>query len=271
MARLFTTHDPAHIHAFLGMFCVCSFFYFYTQMVWQWSFPSVPIHITAIHCLLTFSSLLFAVPKKRNQKNPTIIWEEYRLHACCFTARSVAIHALEMIVPIHRAGMPRLLVVLLTGIVTDTVSKVWGEPNVTTVRGPGIEKIKSPTVRRIIPVYASYQIIAVISHLYPHGRRTGFNTIIAIQSSAFLMTLVRKNKIRWVTHAVVYTLCLLLSVLGIWLQVQYRHQRIFIACCVCAVTARIKFSVNKYLIWCCIATVWGVTTLYEMNLLKVVK
>ena len=39
----------------------------------------------------------------------------------------------------------------------------------------------------------------------------GFNTLITIQSSAFLMTLVRKNiiKIKW--HMIIYSFCLAIS------------------------------------------------------------
>jgi hypothetical protein len=187
-----TQHDPLHLHATLGFSCLLSFLYFYASMIWHWDLPRVPPSIMVLHCTLSFSSLLFTVPMKRNLKNPTIIWEEYRLHACAFTLRSLVIHMVATMPPSPATSFLRLCVVMCTGLAADYITKRWGEKGITTVRGPGLEKIKSKAVRRLIPIYASYQIIAVVSHLYTHARShaAGFNTLVAIQSR-----LLRRNKI----------------------------------------------------------------------------
>ena len=61
--------------------------------------------------------------------------------------------------------------------------------------------------------YAFYQFSAVGSHIIPNARLMdlGYNALIAIQSSAFLMTLFRKGLIRWYTHATWYSIALILS------------------------------------------------------------
>jgi hypothetical protein len=64
------------------------------------------------------------------------------------------------------------------------------------------------------------------------------------------MTLVRKGIIRWKYHAIGYTVCLLLSLYGIWLQVAAGHRLVFWSLCAVACGARIQLGVNKYELWC---------------------
>jgi hypothetical protein len=92
-----------------------------------------------------------------------------------------------------------------------------GDVRMTTIRGKTSEDgdvsnaNKAP--RQILLFYAFYQFCGLGSHLIPNKRLAdlGYNTLIAIQSSAFLMTLFRKGLIRWYTHAFWYTLALIMS------------------------------------------------------------
>lgn len=76
---------------------------------------------------------------------------------------------------------------------------------------------KSPFLMSIVfhgqKYYAFYQIAAVCCHLTPCDQTSnlGYNTLIAIQSSAFLMTLYRKSLIYQHSHAFWYSLALLMS------------------------------------------------------------
>ena len=91
----------------------------------------------------------------------------------------------------------------------------------------------------------------------------GWNTLIAIQSSAFLMTLKRKSLIRSRTHLFWYTLALFLSIFYIW-QVKgwFFLAVVFFLFCLKVPPApsyrfpqvltkfvQVKFDVNKYVMW----------------------
>lgn len=230
MARLFSSHDPYHVHAVLGLVCLASFVYSYTTMsvmAVQW----VP------HVLLSCSSLVFSVPSKRIARNPTIIYQEYRLHAIVFTFRSLLIYLASYE---HRAM--RLIIVLGASAVADLISREVGDPRQTTVRGNG--QARDKRVKVLIKLYSSYQIIASAAHIAGQDAPfNGFTTLISIQSSAFLMTLVKKGKIKWYTHAVLYTLALLLSVSTL----EFGTATVWmVAGCV---LARVGAGINKYALW----------------------
>ena len=73
----------------------------------------------------------------------------------------------------------------------------------------------------------------------------GYNSLVAIQSSAFLMTLFRKGLIRWYTHAVWYSIALIMS----WV-VMYSHlPLIFWAKIAICFQLRVNVRLGKYTIW----------------------
>ena len=73
----------------------------------------------------------------------------------------------------------------------------------------------------------------------------GYNNLIAIQSSAFLMTLVRKGLVRWYTHAFWYSVALILS----WMYMYQCFPLIYWAKFVFCYQLRCTFRMNKYLMW----------------------
>ena len=96
--------------------------------------------------------------------------------------------------------------------------------------------------------YAFYQFSALGSHLIPEARLMdlGYNALVAIQSSAFLMTLFRKGLIRWPTHAFWYSVALIMSwtamlklTAGIWFWI-----KVFTA-----FKLRTNYRMGKYKIW----------------------
>lgn len=122
-------------------------------------------------------------------------------------------------------------------------------------------------VRHLTLVYAFYQFLALGSHLMPHGPRAmdlAYNTLIAIQSSAFCMTLHRKGLIRWQTHAAVYGICLVASAAYI---LSALHSWTFFGAVLAAFVARTQLRVNKYVIWIAFAISWvyGMHAVYVLG------
>ena len=257
MAHLFTLHDPGHIHASLGALALLSFLYFYAGIVTSGRLPPhVPPAVILMHTALSASSLVFSVPRNRVKRQPTLIHFEYRAHALIFTMRSGLIHAANSV---GAAAAVRLAVVLAASAAADWVTATYGEPGVTTVRGNG--RFRDIRVKTLVPLYSIYQIIASASHIYDVGPPTfsGYNTLIAIQSSAFGMTLCRKGLIRWQTHAATYSLCLLLSGYAVVLQTVLAPPPdcyTFWALTALVAAARIGGGWNKYALWLAFTAAW---------------
>ena len=156
--------------------------------------------------------MIFRVPKKRLPARPMVIYEEYRLHAAVFTARCFSVFALAMLVyPLPFWLAP--VVVALHHLAADRITQLHGTPNNTAVRATAARVKESTFYKVVSKLYSFYQFLAIASHILPNDRLgdLGFNALIAIQSSAFLMTLFRKRIIRSKTHMVVYGFCLVLS------------------------------------------------------------
>ncbi len=238
MAKLITAHDRFHVHKTLGLLCLCHFVFRYTR---PWP-VHVPWHWMAAHVLLSASSLMFKVPAKRIQRRPTIIWKEYQLHAVLFTTRCMAVWAVPF-------GVARCLSVLSIHVLVDTVTDKYGQPGATTVRGQH-GKRKSTLTQAMVIAYGLYQHLALASHLAAGPERgLGWNALIAIQSSAFAMTLVRKGMWTWRHHAAFYTACIGLSAAYICSQLQ----RTQLVLAMMAYAAR-RTGASKYLIWTVYAT-----------------
>ena len=109
--------------------------------------------------------------------------------------------------------------------------------------------------KSILWFYAFYQFCAIGSILIPNARLAdlGYNVIIAIQSSAFMMTLFRKGLIRWYTHAFWYTLALFLSQLV--LRASAPNATYFYSKIALMFFFRVNFGMNKYLVWAILCTI----------------
>lgn len=166
----------------------------------------------AAHLLLSCSSLIFNVPRKRIPAKPMVIYEEYRLHAAVFTSRCFVVFALAMLVKPMPFWLP-WLAVALHHLTADYITSIHGTPNNTAVRATAAKVQISTFYRIVAKLYSLYQFLAIASHILPNERLgdLGFNALIAIQSSAFLMTLFRKRIIRSKTHLLVYGFCLVIS------------------------------------------------------------
>jgi hypothetical protein len=248
--KLFTPEDKYLVHKFFGFCSLLSFLYRYVYVLpttgnLGMDGSALDIVTLVIHFFLTFSSLIFHVIEHRIPSRPLIIYEEYRLHAIIFTTRGILVSLLgfycqEMEV-IQRRWL-LAMVILLSHLVVDYITSVHGMKGVTAVRNDGVL-----TFQYIGLFYSYYQIAALGSFVTWNDRLgdLGFNTLIAIQSSAFLMTLKRKSLIRWYSHAFWYSLCLALSYYVMWSI----NGSLFFLYPAILFFFRVKFGLSKYLLW----------------------
>jgi hypothetical protein len=246
--KLVTSHDPYHVHKTLGLGCLSSFLYHYGV---NWPLTGslgATTPILLLHVALSCSGIQFTVPAQRILKWPTMIWEEYRLHAVVFSFRALPVAWLD-------PGLPRAVCIAAVHMAADEVTRHWGRDGNTTVRGDH-DRAKSRRLWWMTRSYAVYQYLALASHLVGrNGMDLGYNSFIAVQSSAFCMTLHRKGLITWKSHAIVYLICIALSA-GFIVQSLPWWQ---IALALCAGYARMH-GLPKYPLW---ILYWGlVETLY---------
>ena len=229
MRRLITKHDNLHLHKLLGGFSILSLIYRYSIGL-KFSRENVFDCLTmTCHFALALSGLFFTVPKKRT-KLPLIIYEEYRLHAITFTSRCFFVFFLQEYAP---------LVVLTHHIVADFITWKFGMAGNTAVRGIGSRS----WYKYVALTYSFYQFLAIASHLFNPNPNNAFNTLIAIQSSVFLMTLYKKKIIRGRAHMLVYSYCLLLSAYN--MDLKPRH----VMLTVIVFLLRVALNLNKYFLW----------------------
>ena len=251
ISRLMTKQDNKNIHKTLGFLSVCSFIYRYgfiypSQGNLGFDGSFFDWVTMSVHVILSSSAIIFHVPKKRIPDKPLVIYEEYRLHAMIFTFRCFFVFLFSIVFP----SRPWYLVPAIVGLhhcQADMVTKDYGSTGNTAVRSTS-ERLKiSDFYKKMSLFYSFYQFLAIASHLVMNERSAdlGYNSLVAIQSSAFLMTLYRKKIITGKTHMLVYSGCLVLSSYHIIRLLD--SYTVFLA--TCAFITRIKTPINKYLIW----------------------
>ena len=87
-------------------------------------------------------------------------------------------------------------------VLADRITSIRGIPGNTAVRTTSGSMKLSKFYTGVAKVYSLYQFLAIASHILPNARLgdLAYNAIIAIQSSAFMMTLYRKRIIHGTTH-----------------------------------------------------------------------
>ena len=252
-SKLFTSEDTLHVHKVLGISCLLHFMYRYlyvlprTNTLGYGSSFRLDTVTLLLHLGLSYSSILFHVLKARIPERPLIIYAEYRLHAMVFTTRGVLISLVGVyahLIPSAYRQACVLLIVLSTSLAVDVITSKYGTPGITAVRNNS-----DGTLVPLRLAYAYYQFIALGSllHVDVKSGDLGFNVLIAIQSSAFLMTLKRKGLIRCYSHAFWYSFALCLSSYYIW----YVKGSLFMLHMMGLFFIRTQLSVSKYLIWTC--------------------
>lgn len=254
--KLFTKEDPQNLHKTFGILVLLSFFYRYgvcyrrsgnlefNGSIFDW----VTI---LVHLGLSTSSLIFIVLPKRIRHKPLIIWEEYRLHAILFTLKASSGYFFNQLFPHSLKGTNTEQFVLYSVMMcihlfVDEITRRHGSTDGTTTVRVSKRLGFFPTLG--LRAYSTYQILASCSLLSPGARLgdLGYNTYIAIQSSAFLMTLFRKSLISAKVHAAIYGGCLVLS---LYVMFQSMNFLPFIMFGMMAACLRFGLRMDKYLLW----------------------
>ena len=208
ISRLFTKEDEYHVHKILGGLVLLNMFYqfiiyfIYKEMNLRW-------YLMLPHIVLHISSFKFNVLSKRpsRMRGNMFIWKELRLHSAIFAYRGCAVIFYPKMGP---------YVIFATMAAADLATYVYGDPNVSTVRGHHIYQKKS-LVKRLAGAFFSISQLGgtlICSGAFqPHGVSPilAFSTLPSIQTSAFGMTLLRKNIISKTTWQIVYSFELVLA------------------------------------------------------------
>jgi len=256
LKKLFTYEDKHYFHKTFGLLSLLNFIYRYAYLLSYQGNLGIRNDISSyvvlfLHIILSYSSLIFRVLKNRLKIKGLIIWEEYRLHAIVFTSRAIiaSIYGIIYDFIIRRIGYNNgqilLTIIMLSHLlIVDKITNKYGTENMTTVRFTNNYNLP---MKYAALLYSYYQFCATASVLRfnPKLSDMGFNTLIAIQMSAFLMTLNKKNFIKWYVHSIFYSLCLIIS--GYYMYKTYGCA--FFIEVFGLFLFRINFNANKYLLW----------------------
>ena len=221
MAKLITNHDPYHVHKILGVFVLLHFVFRLTVIAISGDVlvRGEPKWVTTLgllaHGLLSWSSLLLPLPKKRNFSAP-MIWPEFRLHSITFATRHVvcALLTLHDTWPqgtswAHAAS--KWLVLMITIGVASKITKKWGNRETRTTNAMPYPAIMTEVQRKQIKKeYAEAQFNATVAATMPDVT-SNWVPLLAIQMAPLLMTLVRKGKITSLSYHRIYSISLLLG------------------------------------------------------------
>lgn len=255
--KLITHEDPFHIHKTMGIYCLFNFViqltsYFFTRDMFLTPIVLLP------HFLLNATSFIFTVLKRRpvsddgkiSKKMSMFIWEELRLHSLVFSYRSL----LCVLYPQYGHYF-----VFGTLILADVITDYCGTRGVSTVRGN--QNFQSSSVMK--QIYSGFFSVSQMGATLicggffqeiPNTYLT-FVTLPAIQTSAFGMTLLRKNLISKEMWQFIYSLELTLVYL-IWLM-EYKNLNVLWISIVLYMLR--KGGMNKYILW---SGVWMTSGLY---------
>jgi hypothetical protein len=206
----FDVYNPHKILGFaaLGHFIYRYFCYVkYGSMFFTRTIYDLPF--IAGHLLLSCSSFLFPVSKKRNYENQ-IIWRELQLHNIVFTARSCLIFTYDIFYP-EQNIWSRFAIVMACHFAADLVTDYYKDG--TTMRDMAQDNILIPNWTKVYfdRFYAFSQFSATTVLILPtsHVLEYALMIMFAIQISTFLMTLRLKGLINNDAWHVVYSAALL--------------------------------------------------------------
>lgn len=206
LSDLITHEDPYHIHKSLGAFVIAHYFY---QFIYYYHYQTMELTFINMlpHLLLHISSFVFRVLHNRmlTEKLAMFIWEELRFHSMIFAYRS----CFSILLPSYR-----VFFVFLTMAMADLITFLIGNPDITTIRGSH-DRVSSKSYKHLAAAfYCSSQFGATLIcggfFQDNYSRVLAFSTLPAIQTSAFGMTLIRKNVINKTVWQIVYSAELLL-------------------------------------------------------------
>jgi len=169
------------------------------------------------------------------------IWEELRIHALLFSWRA----CFGIIFPRYTA-----VISYATLIMADLATYKFGTPNISTVRGQN-NKVGSRNLTKELTTafFSISQFGATVITMGVFQNKPSvilmFSTLPPIQTSAFGMTLIRKNIINKKTWSILY-IVQLLFVYILW-YCEYKNVNVIFYSSLLYILRRI--GISKYLIW----------------------
>lgn len=208
--KLSTKEDPIHLHKILGGVCLVHYVYRYYLLIVNRTMDlhtDIAYYMVGLHGLLSCSSMIFHIPKKRINGGP-MIYPEYRLHSIAFALRSVLCYYLTY----HQfSKMWNVAVCFGTMIIADIVTVYFPSGTTTMRQMPFSTNIEVVDREKIITLQSLHQIAAT---LYMLGNEDAcFSPMFAIQFAALLMTLVRKSIISANGWHILYNFSLWINIL----------------------------------------------------------
>ena len=265
--KLFTKEDKLHIHKLIGVFVLVHYIFRFSSLLltgtmgFEKDSKKKLVFFFLVHLILSWSSLLFHLPPRRNMNKP-MIWPELRLHNIIFATRSI-LDALMHVLGFGSYKILRIIIAFVTMFAADIVSNYYRRReliNSTTMRGMPFPKSASQAfINRINSYYALSQIFATvgvlnISQTWRADVELAFTTLFAIQISALLMTLVRKSILEPAGWHFIYAISLGLS----WILAAYHYSGTssftitmtrFLVGGIIAAYLRFYLNGNKYVMW----------------------
>jgi len=271
MFKLVTAEDKFHLHKLVGVFCLTHYIFRFVSLLVTGSMgfeqhsAAKIVFFFLMHALLSWSSLIFHLPQRRNRVKP-MIWPELRLHNIAFATRSIAdaiIHTVFEDVFVKRGLL--FVATVVTMYAADRISDHYRRLELITKQDSTMRSMPWPNdasaklIAAVNLYYALSQIFATVGVLNVSKRwatdvEFALTTLFAIQVSALLMTLVRKSILGNYAWHFWYQVALGLS----WVLLLYRFQQrsplpvvIFRACVggFIAYHLRFRFEMNKYAMW----------------------
>jgi hypothetical protein len=241
--KLITKEDPYNIHKGLGLFCIINYLFQYYS---YFTTGEVILNVYTLlpHIFLHISSFIFKVLSKRGteSKLSMFIWEELRLHALVFAWR-----ACFAILFINYTQT----ITLLSMIFADIVSYYYGTSGVSTVRGKHENIVKRNIYKKISGSFFSMSQMGatvITSGIFQKSPSNIliFSTLPPIQTSAFGMTLIRKNLITYKVWNIVYSIELIITYI-FWYK---EHNNLLIIPLTVILYLLRLMGISKYVIWC---------------------
>jgi len=207
--KLSTKEDEYYIHKLLGIFCLANLIYrFYLLLSCGSMRLNTPFAIYSVflHGILSISSLQFHISNTRNISKP-MIYPEFRMHSILFGLRSVIITIMYYYEWNYKYIIGICYSVLF---LSEIITKKYGTSS--TMRNMPFEPTVSKEDKsRITKMHSIMQIGATVFML--GNMNSAFSLLFAIQTAAFLMTLVRKSIITTNNWHLCYTIGLFMNYL----------------------------------------------------------
>ena len=258
--KLVTKEDSTHIHKVLGFCSLINYVYrYYLLLCYGSMFLNTPVDLALVgmHGLLSVSSLIFHIPRKRHSKLP-MIYPEFRLHSIAFGLRSVVCCFID-----YYGGEYKLYYKMGacfgTMMIADVITKQYAEPGDTTMRAmPYAENTPEEDIRKITKFHSNQQVTATIFMLL--NIDSAFSPLCAIQLAAFLMTMVRKSIINPNTWHLLYSWALMSN---IFINYTLSLSQTFVNILLIYLFRflRMRMRMNKYIGWAIIFGIYSVLDL----------